>query len=628
MEKARKSCMVSRDAFFPLIAQCSYFFALHHRAGSEDVQEWFKILESDGEIPPSWLDLLKDSVISDMSARRIGVMVDPSYCKWLKAIPTLLRANVPVWFYWGTSDAPITSNNAQVEKYRLSNLDVILWTLSQEGALSSVAPVTHHPSNPSNALDCFPEPERLSGQRKAETWQQFFDRREKRNQEKIKVESATERQLRLARAKNAAPKTRPGKDVYEWQEREGFLIRTRVDRCDIERTWRIYGPTHKKFDAFANEWDLCYEFDPNLNAPTDDDVAFEFESGTPEPTNHLPLPSSSPTPPETAALPASHWHRELSSKYDMAIATNRVALPALDDMLYDRYGFSPDAAPGQNAMDEKEYNMARLILGHPQDNLPRAQRAQFLEFCSRLVEETPPNATLWDHAKYNAAYIHQAASRVRIQVRPCLNGQRLYIIVTEDHGNRDKWVLGTWEAATALQCLRIGKESSIAVATNLLTCGTPFLTLKPLSPRTVALPRPSFTLGWRREGYKPDVKDYAAYVHLRDSFLREPHARAALLKGGIVWRLAVDSLSSADALAGPSQHVLDYGTCVHTEDGDLWDDDLSEDELNLICGVYKVFTGQYHFFFLSSAFSIFCQAKAHRQIFHGGQRLLFGDPVA
>jgi hypothetical protein len=190
----------------------------------------------------------------------------------------------------------------------------------------------------------------------------------------MEVESDTERQQRLSRAENAARKTCPGKSsrsgVFEWDAIDGFLIRTKVDRRDIERTWGLYGPSHKRFDPIANEWDLCYDFDPNTNAPTDDDIVYEFESRTPEATNHLPLPSISPTPPpETVALPASHWHRDLSGTYDMTIATNHVALPALDDLLYERYGFSPDAPQARMRLTRRNTYMTTSDLWSPSRRL-------------------------------------------------------------------------------------------------------------------------------------------------------------------------------------------------------------------------------------------------------------------
>jgi hypothetical protein len=101
-------------------------------------------------------------------------------------------------------------------------------------------------------------------------------------------------------------------------------------------------------------------------------------------------------------------------------------------------------------------------------------------------------------------------------------------------------------------------------------------------------------LGWRYPDYKPDVVDYAAYESARDAFFRQPHARAALLKGGIIWRLAKEhfGLNYDAVIAGPSDNVYDNGLFLHFSDGQIsLDDDLSEAELDLICGVYKVYTG-------------------------------------
>jgi len=65
-----------------------------------------------------------------------------------------------------------------------------------------------------------------------------------------------------------------------------------------------------------------------------------------------------------------------------------------------------------------------------------------------------------------------------------------------------------------------------------------------------------------------------------------------LLKGGIVWRLSWDAVGVEAALGGPSPEVFQTGHHFFSEQAYLWDDELSEDELNLICGVYKVFTGK------------------------------------
>jgi hypothetical protein len=42
---------------------------------------------------------------------------------------------------------------------------------------------------------------------------------------------------------------------------------------------------------------------------------------------------------------------------------------------------------------------------------------------------------------------------------------------------------------------------------------------------------------------------------------------------------------------GPSEDVLDYGTAIQLSGDYYWDDDLSADEEQIICGVYKISTG-------------------------------------
>ncbi|KZP04089.1 hypothetical protein FIBSPDRAFT_767968, partial [Athelia psychrophila] len=97
-------------------------------------------------------------------------------------------------------------------------------------------------------------------------------------------------------------------------------------------------------------------------------------------------------------------------------------------------------------------------------------------------------------------------------------------------------------------------------------------------------------LGERHVNYKPDVVDYKGYERDRATFLLSDRARAALLEGGIVWRLAIEHLKFDDVIGGPAE--LDSGL-YERFDGELvggWDDKLTNDELDLICGVYKIFT--------------------------------------
>ncbi|KAF8961303.1 hypothetical protein BDZ97DRAFT_1592947, partial [Flammula alnicola] len=89
------------------------------------------------------------------------------------------------------------------------------------------------------------------------------------------------------------------------------------------------------------------------------------------------------------------------------------------------------------------------------------------------------------------------------------------------------------------------------------------------------------------------LKDYEAYVVRRDAFLCSARGRAALLKGGIVWRLAVEALGFDVVFDGPSNEAQVHGRGFRFgDDGTSFcDDDLSEDELDLISGIYHCHTG-------------------------------------
>ncbi|KAG5653251.1 hypothetical protein H0H81_001508 [Sphagnurus paluster] len=98
-------------------------------------------------------------------------------------------------------------------------------------------------------------------------------------------------------------------------------------------------------------------------------------------------------------------------------------------------------------------------------------------------------------------------------------------------------------------------------------------------------------LGYRPPNYKPDAADYAAYEHVRDMFLDSPKGRAALLHGGIISRLAKDVVHYQHVLERPMPNVIiSNGPLVPVQSIGCWDDTLTEHEINLICGVYKVDT--------------------------------------
>ncbi|KJA12735.1 hypothetical protein HYPSUDRAFT_100680, partial [Hypholoma sublateritium FD-334 SS-4] len=80
-------------------------------------------------------------------------------------------------------------------------------------------------------------------------------------------------------------------------------------------------------------------------------------------------------------------------------------------------------------------------------------------------------------------------------------------------------------------------------------------------------------------------EDYDEYLRRREILLRSHRGRAALMYGGIVARIARDVLDVNEVLKGPSTQAV---TVAVKGAFNIDDDVLSQNDLDIICGVYYV----------------------------------------
>ncbi|KAI0685148.1 hypothetical protein BC835DRAFT_1421513 [Cytidiella melzeri] len=140
-------------------------------------------------------------------------------------------------------------------------------------------------------------------------------------------------------------------------------------------------------------------------------------------------------------------------------------------------------------------------------------------------------------------------------------------------------------------------SSMFDVTRTLLSWGVPFNTLQPIAdPRTLwaSPPMPMYFnqvplgLGIVEHKHKFTLDDYKAYVAKRDEIITSFQGRAALLRGGLLWRLARDSYADdSEVCKGPSGFAMRDNHRV-LGDWDYVDDDLSLHQEDVICGVYRV----------------------------------------
>ena len=99
---------------------------------------------------------------------------------------------------------------------------------------------------------------------------------------------------------------------------------------------------------------------------------------------------------------------------------------------------------------------------------------------------------------------------------------------------------------------------------------------------------------YRSASRLPTVQeDYTYYKETHANFLSLPQACAALLQGGIIWHLAIEVLGDCAediVLNGPLDDVLKFGSKICYNGNEFWDDGLNEAEMDLICGVYKLYS--------------------------------------
>jgi hypothetical protein len=310
--KARLALSESVDAFVLLFAYVSFCIAM--RRAPEDPPSisfststkpwWYRELSArQSNIHPEFLQLLADSPISDFSTtpQRVGTIINVSRCSWIQLVPRMLKANVPIWLYWGIPPDFIKplDTNALIfaprshPQSRAPPLPVI--TPSQP-----VGFPTPSQSTPSQYVglpvgSAHPGP----GQLPRETWKDFMARQNLRRKKKLLNESNVERQARVDRENKAAKMSCPGKKgptVFIWEDDDGVWTRVHLTRAQVERSWGRYRSSQKIYNSIDNCWDLCFDFDEGTagevdneydsNDDSDDDIYLRKQSRqSPTPNN-------------------------------------------------------------------------------------------------------------------------------------------------------------------------------------------------------------------------------------------------------------------------------------------------------------------------------------------------------
>ncbi|KAJ4469377.1 hypothetical protein C8J55DRAFT_492089 [Lentinula edodes] len=634
--------MRSRQAFIPLIACISFFLRILYHLENQ----WVELITSDhqsvlpspnpfwskrqreyeelrrGPVPSKWEwqdRLQRETSISSewlayfhqiMDIPMVGSFVDVRGSDCLPWIPVFLEARMPLMLYWGTLkdwSVPDVLNGGIIP----IPAGIVISTLASEQT-PYVPPSKYieenvHQVGVSESRRRLRLP-RLDGgslPRPNEDLLTFIERREAHRLKAIASESSLARQSRLQREENARKDRPPGKKgarVYYWDLVEGIRVRTAVGRSNYEDIWERYGSRQRRYDSVADEWEVCTDLDPDdvpdyhdLDFEDDDDDYFiSVQAHMNEQTgHHMGVVSSE------AYLTRLH-----SSKDDSSVAS--IEFPdSIEDVARHRLGFLSQRVPDNRniVLKSQAWKNVLGLLGsgrHPPNPEPDDYvKLQLSTFTAGLL-----NAVDLRHAPqaYDLAVKDSTLRPVitfEIDVLSSHNGQ-FFLIQAKDASDSDPFLIALRSAATVMEISRRkwgpGTEDIIK---QLINQGMSFNTLMPSYPprhhRSIPCRRPAM-LGFRPVGFVPTLQDYRSYEAARNDFLRSARGRAALLAGGIIARLARGVVNENDIYDGPTEHALQKGEralCVLEEGASraFWDDQLTLEEMDLICGSYEVATG-------------------------------------
>lgn len=315
----------------------------------------------------------------------------------------------------------------------------------------------------------------------------------------------------------------------------------------------------------------------------------------------------------------SQWSSDPGQPEDNGVNASRaVHYQEIFEILYYRYGFvlNKSRSTGDEDANETIYNPAiqkqwqllTKIIASNAAVIPDVTEPIFLAFgflaafSDKGYVPNPEIQNTWDMNAQSACPLREVMDRSLLIITRDGEGDNgdlvLYTISSKSDiatrsGGGIKWTLAIQDPIAVLDTVRRNLGPDIENVVNFLVhSGIPFNTIVasntyPPPPRLRL--SPPVGLGKRLRSWSPDPEDYRDYEEARDDFLRGPFGRAALLRGGIIWRLSKEIVPIYEVFDGPTQMAKEFGQVVLTTGGDdMIDDNLSDEQLGLISGLYHI----------------------------------------
>ena len=485
-------------------------------------------------------------------------------------------------------------------------------------------------------------PYQLPGENRKE----FLERRERFRADQLRQESLAQkerRRVREAHAETGAPPYRRSR-LYLWVKPELIFpnlnprwaeheYRYPIPPPAYRSLWTIHPPSLRQYNAFFDEWDLW--FPEGWSMHREEANALDWSLAMTPEEDSVPKQNQEPTPPPSA-LGFSHESHGTSLLDESEMSNSAPEDRNIEEVdladnfiLHSWYGIqiqSPRVVSGVD-YDRWSHDIWHLF-GETQERFTTDEgiRKCLAGWVSAVMAKDWTSHALeftWDLDRRHPNYLLRTDNP---DPRLFVSLYHIRCIERKDHpDNMERWVLvkpnedsegQAWSLITSplgamLIVRRLTELKTSGDALHALLCaGIPARTgvwfKEP--PSRAVLPKPRLALRrlgapWRKEGVPPTVQDYDAYCERVLQLCQSPHARAAWLKGGIVWRIMVEvtgkhpqadiCVTHLEELQNGPSGLEDHYEAVNLDSagGGFYDDGLSTAELDIISGVVRVYTG-------------------------------------